>query len=115
MQGSAFPYLLFSNNSSILPRSPDLSSPKFCLGVDGVQRLGHALPSKPLFVRGFFVYMIKMSQKERFSLFAHIPSSQLVTKLPNSNKGGVKGHVLISGPWVVCMRGRTLFHPRCSL
>ena len=55
----------------------------------------------------FFVYTIKMSRKERFSLFAHIPSPQLVTKLPNSNKSGAKGNVLISGPWLVCMRGRT--------
>ena len=46
-----------------------------------------------------FVYIVKMSQKERFSLDAHIPSLQLVTRLPNLGKGGAKGHVLVSSPW----------------
>ena len=32
-------------------------------------------------------------------MFAHIPSFQLVTNLPDSNKGGAKGHVLVRGPW----------------
>ena len=45
-----------------------------------------------------FVYIVKMSQKKRFSLAAHILSLQLVTGLLDSNKGGAKGHVLISGP-----------------
>lgn len=46
-----------------------------------------------------FVYIVKMSQKERFILDAHIPSLQLVTRLPNLGKGGAKGHVLVSSPW----------------
>lgn len=46
-----------------------------------------------------FVYMVKMSQNERFSLAAHILSFHLVTGLPNSNKCEAKGHVLVSGPW----------------
>ncbi|KAL6315343.1 hypothetical protein AAG906_000447 [Vitis piasezkii] len=33
-------------------------------------------------------------------MFAHISSFQLVTNLPNSNKGGAKRHVLVKGPWV---------------
>lgn len=47
----------------------------------------------------FFIYTIKMSQKGIFSLSAHILSLQLVTGLPNSNKGGVRGQILVSGPW----------------
>lgn len=45
-----------------------------------------------------FVYIVNMSQKERFSLATHIPSLQLVIELPDSGKGGAKGHVLISSP-----------------
>ena len=45
------------------------------------------------------MYTVKMSQKERFSLSAHIPFLQLVTRLPDSNKGWAKGHVLVSDPW----------------
>ena len=33
-------------------------------------------------------------------MFAHIPSLQLVTNLPDLNKGGAKGHVLVRVPWV---------------
>ncbi|RVW93010.1 hypothetical protein CK203_032801 [Vitis vinifera] len=40
-----------------------------------------------------------MSRKKRFNLSAHIPSLQLVTWLPNSNKGRTKGHILVSDPW----------------
>lgn len=39
----------------------------------------------------FFIYTIKVSQNERFRLSAHIPSLQLVTELPDSNKGRQKG------------------------
>ena len=46
-----------------------------------------------------FVYIIKKGKKDIFSMFAHIPSLQLVTNLPDSNKGGAKGHVLVRGPW----------------
>ena len=45
-----------------------------------------------------FVYTIKKGKKDIFSMFAHIPSLQLVTNLPDSNKGGAKGHVLVRGP-----------------
>ena len=44
-----------------------------------------------------FVYTIKKGKTNLFSLFAHIPSLQLVTNLSDSNKGGAKGHVLVSG------------------
>ncbi|RVW33086.1 hypothetical protein CK203_102296 [Vitis vinifera] len=40
-----------------------------------------------------------MSQNERFSFSAHIPSFKLVTGLPDSCKGWAKGHVLVFGPW----------------
>ena len=46
-----------------------------------------------------FVYTIKMSPKERFSLLAHIPSLQFVIELLDSNKGWAKRHVLVSDPW----------------
>ncbi|RVX16523.1 hypothetical protein CK203_006236 [Vitis vinifera] len=46
-----------------------------------------------------FVYTVKMSQKEVFSLFAHILSLQLMTGLPDSTKSVTKGQVVVSGPW----------------
>ena len=46
-----------------------------------------------------FVYTIKKGKTDLFSLFAHIPFLQLVTNLPDSNKGGAKGHVLVKGLW----------------
>ena len=41
-----------------------------------------------------------MSRKDIFSLSTHIPSLQLVTRLPDSTKGAVKGCVVVFGPWV---------------
>ena len=46
-----------------------------------------------------FVYTIKKGKNDIFSMFSHIPSLQLVTNLPNSNKEGTKGHVLVREPW----------------
>lgn len=46
-----------------------------------------------------FVYTIKKGRNDVFSLFAGIPSLQLVTGLPDSIKGAAKGHVLVKGPW----------------
>ena len=46
-----------------------------------------------------FIYTIKMSPKERFSLSAHIHFLQFVTNLLDSSKGWAKEHVLVSGPW----------------
>ena len=46
-----------------------------------------------------FVYTIKKEKTDLFSLVAHIPSLQLVTNLPDSNKGRAKGHVLVRGHW----------------
>lgn len=43
------------------------------------------------------VYIVKMSQKERFSFSTYIPSLELVTGLPDSCKDWVKGHVLVFG------------------
>ncbi|KAL6330385.1 hypothetical protein AAG906_040314 [Vitis piasezkii] len=45
-----------------------------------------------------FIYTIKMSGKEIFSLSAHIPFLQLVTRLPDSTKRATKGCVVVSGP-----------------
>ena len=46
-----------------------------------------------------FSYTIKKGKKDIFSMFAQIPSLQLVTNLSDSNKGGAKGHALVRGPW----------------
>ena len=46
-----------------------------------------------------FIYTIKKGKTNLFSLFAHIPSLQLVTNIPDSNKGGAKGYVLVRGIW----------------
>ena len=52
-----------------------------------------------------FVYTLKMSRKERFSLSVHIRFLQLVTSLPNSGKGGANGHILVSSPWSGSFKG----------
>lgn len=49
-------------------------------------------------------------------MFAHISFLQLVTGLPDSNKGGAKGHVLVRGPWADLMEHPERdFSPNCSL
>ena len=45
-----------------------------------------------------FVYTLKKGKKYIFSMFARIPSLQLVTSIPDSNKGGTNRHVLVRGP-----------------
>lgn len=47
-----------------------------------------------------FVYTMKNGKNDIFSLFANIPSLQLVMGLPDSIKGGAKGHALVRGTWV---------------
>ena len=64
-----------------------------CIILDMLFRLDFSL------LEVLFIYTIKKSKKDIFNLFAHIPSLQLVTDLPNSNKGRAKGHVLVWGPW----------------
>ena len=54
-----------------------------------------------------FIYTLKKGKKDIFSMFTHIPSLQLVTGLPDSNKEGSNGHVLVRGPWVGLME-----HPK---
>ena len=44
-----------------------------------------------------FIYSIKKGKNDFFSLAARLPSLQLVTDLPDSTKGGAKGHVLVLG------------------
>lgn len=46
-----------------------------------------------------FVYTIKKGKNNIFSLSASIPLLQLVTSLPDSIKGAVKGNVLVKGLW----------------
>ena len=47
----------------------------------------------------FFVYSLKKVKTDIFSMSAHLSSLQLVTELPNSTKGGEKGHVAVRGGW----------------
>ena len=47
----------------------------------------------------FFVYSLKKAKTDIFSMSAHLPSLQLVTELPDSTKGGAKGHVAVRGAW----------------
>ena len=44
-----------------------------------------------------FIYSIKKRRTDLFSLAAFMSSLQLVTHLPDSTKGGAKGHVLVRG------------------
>ncbi|RVW72530.1 hypothetical protein CK203_053229 [Vitis vinifera] len=53
-----------------------------------------------------FVYSLKKGKNDIFSMFAQLPSLQLVTELPDSTKKGAKGHVLVWGAWA-----RLLEHP----
>ena len=46
-----------------------------------------------------FIYSIKKGKIDLFSLSTYMPSLQLVTHLPDSTKGGAKGHVLVKGVW----------------
>ena len=46
-----------------------------------------------------FIYSLKKGKNDVFSLAAHLPSLQLVTDIPDSTKGGAKGHVLVQGVW----------------
>ena len=81
-----------------------------CSVLDMIYRLDLSL------LEVIFVYMVKMSQRERFSLDAHISSLHLVTGLPDSNKGEAKGHVLVSDPWSGLYEGSNrVFYPQRSL
>ena len=46
-----------------------------------------------------FIYWIKKLKTDIFSFVACLPSMHLVTSLPDSTKGGAKGHVLVKGVW----------------
>lgn len=63
-----------------------------------------------------FVYTIKKGKNDVFSLFANIPSLQLVTGLPHSIKGGAKGYKLVRGAWAGLIEHPTKeFSPNCLL
>lgn len=63
-----------------------------------------------------FVYTTKKGKNDIFSLFANIPSFQLVMGLPDSIKGGAKGYALVRGPWAGLMEHLTKgFSPNRSL
>ncbi|RVX12522.1 hypothetical protein CK203_011818 [Vitis vinifera] len=62
----------------------------------------------------FFVYSLKKAKTDIFSMSAHLPSLQLVTELPDSTKGGAKGHVMVRGMGGVEASARP-FSPNYSL
>lgn len=117
MKGSAFPCLIFSNSSSISLRSsrPAFTQMLFGCWSGTVSWTCFYLLDLSL-LEVLFVYTFKMSQKERFSLSAHISSLQLVMGLPDSNKNGAMWHILVSGPWSGLYEGLDReFHPWRSL
>ncbi|KAL6335918.1 hypothetical protein AAG906_003543 [Vitis piasezkii] len=62
---------------------------------------GHVPTEKEPFNATVFSPFYLHCEDERkgiFTLFAHIPSRQLVTGLPDSTKGATKGHVVVLGP-----------------
>ena len=63
----------------------------------------------------FFVYSLKKAKTDIFSLSAHLPSLQLVTELPDSTKGGAKGHVMVRGAWAGLRHRARPFSPNYSL
>ena len=63
----------------------------------------------------FFIYSLKKAKTDIFSLSAHLTSLQLVTKLPNSTKGGAKGHVMVRGAWAGSRHPARPFSPKYSL
>ncbi|RVW95991.1 hypothetical protein CK203_027642 [Vitis vinifera] len=63
----------------------------------------------------FFVYSLKKAKTDIFSMSAHLPSLQLVTELPDSTKGGAKGHVMVRGAWAGSRHPARPFSPNYSL
>ena len=63
----------------------------------------------------FFVYSLKKAKTDIFSLSAHLTSLQLVTELPDSTKGGAKGHVMVRGAWAGSRHPARPFSPNYSL
>ena len=59
----------------------------------------------------FFVYSLKKAKTDIFSMSAHLPSLQLVTKLPDSTKG----HVVVRGAWAGSKHPARPFSPNYSL
>ena len=63
-----------------------------------------------------FVYSLKKGKNDIFSMSAHLPSLQLLTELPDSTKGGAKGHVVVRGAWAGFLeRPGRLFSPNYSM
>ncbi|RVW73265.1 hypothetical protein CK203_050374 [Vitis vinifera] len=64
----------------------------------------------------FFVYSLKKAKNDIFSVSAHLPSLQMVTKLPDSTKGGAKGLVAVRGVWAgLSQRASRPFSPNYTL
>ncbi|RVW18280.1 hypothetical protein CK203_116029 [Vitis vinifera] len=96
--GLRFPLHLSSSNSCITPK---FLLPTFTLtssGADGMCILNILFHLDLSLLEVLFVYTIKKGKKDILACVAHIPPLQLVIGLPDSNKGGAKGHVLVRGP-----------------
>ncbi|RVW62300.1 hypothetical protein CK203_061553 [Vitis vinifera] len=64
----------------------------------------------------FFLYSLKKGKTDIFSMSAHLPSLQVVTELPDSIKGGAKGHVVVRGGWAGLLEHPTRpFSPNYTL
>ena len=63
----------------------------------------------------FFVYSLKKAKTDIFNMSAHLSSLQLVTEVPDSTKGGVKGHVMVRGAWAGSKHPARPFSPNYSL
>ena len=111
MRGSVFLFRLFSNNSS------NLHSSQYRSGVDGVQYPKYVIQLGPLPTGSpLCLHRQEGEKKYIFNMFTHIPSLQLVTNLPDSNKGGAKGHVLVRGLRVGFLKhSERDFYPNYSL
>ena len=116
MQDSAFPCLLFSNSSSILPRSPGLSSPKCCPSADEVQRPRHTLPPEPFFVRGLFCLYDQDEPKREVQPVRSYPLSPASDQASKFKQERSEGERPYFWPLVGLYEGSDReFHPRCSL
>ncbi|RVW41939.1 hypothetical protein CK203_081587 [Vitis vinifera] len=96
--GSDSPPVTVQGIPSLHTEPTSLHSPQYSPSVNGMQRSQPAFQLGPLAAGVLFVYSLKKGKNDIFSMVAHLPSLQLVTELPDSTKGGAKGHVLVRGP-----------------
>lgn len=113
MRGSVFPLRPFSSSSFITPK---FLHPTFIPIAFEYNILNMFFHLDFSLLEVIFIYTIKKSKNDIFSMFAHISSLRLVTGLPHLNKVRAKGHVLVRGPWASLMEHPEMdFHPNYSL